>query len=111
MRSIWLSAHVPSRPHCSHRGGPAVAELGNPNSARSGVAEEQCRLAGWVEGLGAVGAEGRAGLVEIQGAEHVAMEEAVLAAASVLAPALRRALAPQAQCLGDFRCLPRLDQL
>jgi hypothetical protein len=49
-----------------------------------GVPKKQRRLARRHQALRRVGAEGRAGLVEVEGAEHVAVKEAVLAAAPVL---------------------------
>src|SRR3712207_6062257 len=75
------------------------------------VANEQRGLARRHQAGLAVGPEGRAGLVEVEGAEHVAVKEAVLAAAPVLATPPCRPLPAQSQRLRDPRRLRSLDHL
>jgi hypothetical protein len=55
----------------------AEQQLGGTRSPAGG-SHEQYRLAWWYEALWSVGAEGGAGLVQLQGAEEVFAEVAVL---------------------------------
>ena len=75
------------------------------------LANQQRRLARRYEAVRRSRAKGRAGLVEVEGTEHVAMKKAVLAAAPVLAPSLDRALAAEPKRHSDLRRLLYLDQL
>ena len=75
------------------------------------VAHEQRGLAWRHQSLRPVGAKSGAGLVEIESAEQAAVKEALLAAAPVLAAALRGTLLAKAEGLGDPRCFFDLDHV
>ena len=101
-------------PWCPHSSGgdPATEAIGPLVTGDGGaVAEQQRGLARWHQALRIVGAEGRAGLVEVERAEHPAVKEAVLAALPVLPPALCGALAAQSQRLGKLGRPLHLDHV